>query len=756
MFADWMHDRLELYPGARHYVTGGDLPQLKRGFLQTMRQLLTDHGIEFRYLSNDGIIRLANGAQLEPLSAQIQDRILSTEADTLLLEEPQTWDGGRDTFDLVMSRLSGSPQALASYGPGACVPMMRMSFNPVQKGHWIYDLLEKQKAMKWWRFSVRDNFLWPGRDQYVALQEKLLPPELWAVHLDGHWSTTGGSVYRFFDQDIHGVAVSGLPPIGLRQAPLLWSFDFNVGFQCSVIAQAYVQQPIVDYRGHPQPQQSLPVPDWQRRIFYAIDEIAMPDAGVEDVVPEFLRRYEDHAKRWGVTIYGDATAGGRSQLISAQSSVRTNWKFIRSELLRRKIPVKFCVPEANPSEGDRINEVNAQFRTGAGFGTLVDMERCPVLVNDWLAVQFKPGTNQIEKKTNPAAAARLTHMCLARGTLISSEAGLTPIERIRVGQRVWTRTGLRTVTASLLTRRDAATVRVTFSNGAVLDATDTHPIYSADRGEFVAAADLLPGEQCLKLETRIPLYSPAEAIRGLHRAATGERVGGRPQKRTISIGMSGNQLMGKSLPAGMSTILTEIRQTTRSSILNVCLPQNTSLNITKCVARGAESASAMATWIASESLPKLGTRVLRESNGTEIMASGHGLRARTSNGAASNAESALLLKTTDQTLNTVAVSVRAQRAQPLALTMKRAPAPTVARRSPSTGISRPSVAVVRVVEVVHGANADVFDLTVAEDHEFFANGVLVSNSDAWGYMVFTERRLEAGMKLTWAGWTMGR
>jgi hypothetical protein len=419
-FADWMHDRLEEFPKGRHYVVGGDLPQLKRGFLRTFVGMLDKYGVDFRYLSNDGIVRLGSGAVLEPISAEIEDRILGAEADTLLLEEPQTWDGGRERFDLVMSRLCGSPEALLAYGSD-CKPMMRMSFNPVPKGHWLYDLLEKQRAMKWWRFSVRDNFLWPGRDKYIELQEKLLPPELWAVHLDGHWSTTGGSVYRYFDQDIHGVAPEGLPAIGLRDAPLLWALDFNVGYQCSVIGQAFVQQPIVEYFGTPQPKQRLPVPDWQRRVFYAIDEIAMPDAGVEDVIDEFLERYETHAKKWGVTVYGDASAGARSQLLSSQSAVRTNWKYVKSRLAEKRISVKFRVRDSNPSVGDRVNEVNSQFRAGAGFGTLVDLEKCPVLVNDFLAVQYKAGTNDIEKKSKPSAAARLTHMSDAWGYMIYPE-----------------------------------------------------------------------------------------------------------------------------------------------------------------------------------------------------------------------------------------------------------------------------------------------------------------------------------------------
>jgi hypothetical protein len=35
-----------------------------------------------------------------------------------------------------------------------------------------------------------------------------------------------------------------------------------------------------------------------------------------------------------------------------------------------------------------------------------------------------------------------------------------------------------------------------------------------------------------------------------------------------------------------------------------------------------------------------------------------------------------------------------------------------------------------------GLRATVWDLTVEDAHEFFANGILVSNSDALGYLLY--------------------
>lgn len=422
ILADWMHDRLEQFPRAQHYVVGADLPQLKRGYLNTFRQLLHGYGIEHEYLRSDGEIRIKHsGATLQALSAEMRERIMATEADTLLLEEPQTWKGGETTFVDVMSRLSGSPQADAVYG-GRCIPMMRMSFNPVPVGHWIWELLEKRRSMRYWRFSVRENFLWPGRDRYVEIQEKLLPPDLWTVKLDGNWATFGGMVYRFYNAAVHGAdAPDGLPAKELWPGPILWTHDFNVHKMCSVICQQVKQKKISlglqpNPFGPPREKFRFAVEGWQERVLYAHDQIVLRDAGTPEVTAEFLRRFGEHARKHGVYLYGDPSAG-RGQAISSTSAVRTAWDDIITTLRNAKIPLTLRVHSDSPSPGDRVAMVNAQFTSGDGAGFLIDTERCPDLVSDFRMVTYKEGTNDLDKTSNR----ELTHSSDALGYLIYVE-----------------------------------------------------------------------------------------------------------------------------------------------------------------------------------------------------------------------------------------------------------------------------------------------------------------------------------------------
>lgn len=74
------------------------------------------------------------------------------------------------------------------------------------------------------------------------------------------------------------------------------------------------------------------------------------------------------------------------------------------------------------------------------------------------------------------------HFCFAAGTLIDTEAGQVAIEQVRPGMRVMTRSGYRRVAHAGMTVASAAVRRYVFSNGATLVATPSHPVYIRGRG----------------------------------------------------------------------------------------------------------------------------------------------------------------------------------------------------------------------------------------------------------------------------------
>lgn len=93
--------------------------------------------------------------------------------------------------------------------------------------------------------------------------------------------------------------------------------------------------------------------------------------------------------------------------------------------------------------------------------------------------------------------------CFIAGTLIATENGATPIEKIKLGQRVWTREGLKFVVRSGLTNKNAQVLRLELSNGQSITCTPNHPFFTENRGwidaEDLTQSDILSSWTTLKL-----------------------------------------------------------------------------------------------------------------------------------------------------------------------------------------------------------------------------------------------------------------
>lgn len=96
--------------------------------------------------------------------------------------------------------------------------------------------------------------------------------------------------------------------------------------------------------------------------------------------------------------------------MSALSSVRSNWGIILERFQREGIKYQFNVQLANPAVQDRINMVKSQMRNLDGIGLVLVGSKCEYLIQDFLAVKYKRGTNDLDKE-NP----ELTHLSDALG-----------------------------------------------------------------------------------------------------------------------------------------------------------------------------------------------------------------------------------------------------------------------------------------------------------------------------------------------------
>lgn len=83
--------------------------------------------------------------------------------------------------------------------------------------------------------------------------------------------------------------------------------------------------------------------------------------------------------------------------------------------------------------------------------------------------------------------------CLTENTTIDTGRGQKQIEHIVQGDVVWTRAGLKRVLWAGMTNDDAEVWRVTLSDGRFLDATPDHPVWVEDQG-FIPVEDIAVGD----------------------------------------------------------------------------------------------------------------------------------------------------------------------------------------------------------------------------------------------------------------------
>ena len=538
----WTIREADRYPKASFAAVGASFTQLQTGFFVTLKGICDQYGIGYTFTTSPRpkLVFKESGATVESFSAEQREKLRSLEVDRVVVEEPQTWENGRQTFETLVERLRPSPSAAIHY-PGM-LPKIRMTFNPPVVGHWLYDLFEK----KWrgvypcYRMSLRENTLLQGKDpEYLPFLLATIPEERHAREIDGHWGTVATGVYRGFDSEKNTIEAlrianpteplpKSFPPFALDETkPIRWALDFNVGWMASVVCQIHAQPTITRFVPDFQPGSTKRIeepqePGYQDRIVYALREIFLSDAGVPNVVKEFLRLYGDVARKSGVVLYGDASGGGRSQAIDSDSAARSNWAIVLRDLRAAGIAVTMRVQRRNPAQLDRINDVREWFDMNGRVGFLCSRESCPELVNDFNLVQFVPGKNDIDKSDNSEDGVKRSH-CFAPGTLVSAERGLIPIEDARPGERVWTRKGLRRVVNSGLTRLNAETLSVTMSNGATLRGTPDHPVFVPSRDAFVNLGELRPGYDVAVDSESTGTVRPSLAVAHVERVIASEK-----------------------------------------------------------------------------------------------------------------------------------------------------------------------------------------------------------------------------------------
>jgi len=373
---------------------------------------------------------------------------------------------------------------------------------------------------------------------------------------------------------------------------------------------------------------------------------------------------------------------------------------------------------------------------GGGPAILIDADGCPMLI---LALQsryrYKLKKNK-EYEEKPEKLHPWSDLCFVAGTPISAGGVDTPIENIRVGMQVDTPAGPRPVMATGHREVDSL-VDVALSTGETLRCTPNHPFVLPDgstrRADALQYGTVLEGIGWRRTRSNFSVGGAIAAMLGINisgRSGTpaAERTGGAYQRPcTVTCGHTPTAQfqMGSWCITSTTNPQTTHPKTSRwwktvRTAASICVGGRTKGSYTSQPPLGPPLHSGMGAKPVGSGTPRTGrpAGMAGLSTGMSVLTAARITRSR---GGAESGDSALRVASP-------------QLGGRLAWITKRASAIFAAALSPVINMPRPKRAV-RVVGVkpCPGVSARVFNLTVADVHQYYAGGVLVANCDALQY-----------------------
>ena len=319
--------------------------------------------------------------------------------------------------------------------------------------------------------------------------------------------------------------------------------------------------------------------------------------------------------------------------------------------------------------------------------------------------------------------------CLAEGTPVLTPDGDVPIERIAPGDLVWTRQGWKPVTAAQCTQRNAEVITVVLSNGRELTGTGDHQIWTENDGwkrlDSLVWDDRLSGwkNPLLKWSSRATSTTATRIVRA---AVTGSTTSTTRQAESgICTVISGLLRIParKSRKAGIFTTRTRTRSTTTRLILPF-FRQVSIASFIPVTSPGKRRIFSI-TWTASARLPRNGMHLRRGMSGMSRTA-----RMPGRSGSRSRAAPARSAVPSSSPCGTARGTARAAVSTGLLSDGfgSRLPARSAERSSRKAAKGVVGPAHPRVLRsIASGERRDVYDLAVADAHEFTASGVIVHN-----------------------------
>lgn len=581
----------------------------------------------------------------------------------------------------------------------------------------FYRLFEEKPTPqhKLYRAGTFEN---PHAQEFGDTMSAQLTPELGKQYIAGDaLSLRGGRIYPSFD--VRNVDAN-LEIVG--NLPLQISLDFNInpGMHCIV--------------GQHMPARDANSTD----LLTSVWEIHAEGMDVRTMVTVLRRLIDTQLGGWRwpiLEVFGDPAGQSRWA-----GTGETQYDVLIAALRQAGIPFVLKVSPAAPYVADRVNAANCAMHAMDGRVRYRVHPRCVRLIEDYRSCKWKNG--EIDKGDRLRS-----HACLVAGTLVETIDGPLPIEEVRSGMMVATRIGYRQVTRAWMSSPAANVLTLTTNDGRKLTGTDNHPIFVKDCG-FVLLGEVRIDSmlECIQYPTASIEKATEKSLSGTRDSNTTDTLIPRiRQTGRISLVEPDSATLGCT---SKSTATISVRRRKGiTSTIRTAIPRTTIRAIWNCVwdlvtFAGTQALRGISQRFASifprPALPlPCGMDRQRAESGTSNRPSRQVSDIIRRNENVSIAASDMSANRERRRSNSVAGTARPPLVALLASTTKCEPALLAESHSSAIGIGKTSHAPVCVAGVIAEIKTQpVYDLTVDEAHEFYANGILVSNSDADGYRIF--------------------
>jgi len=358
------------------------------------------------------------------------------------------------------------------------------------------------------------------------------------------------------------------------------------------------------------------------------------------------------------------------------------------------------------------------------FNTLVNFQR------EWQGYVWEEFASKADQKNaKEHGRQKENHLmtCFVGDTSVLTREGDVPISDVRAGDYVATRNGFRKVVAAGLTRRCAKVVRAVFSDGREIVCTPDHRFYVPKEDRFLPLTDIPYLTQVCTADS-VGAWKQ-QVIRAKHTEDIPIRAGVRTGFISNVLENTCTGLCGRTITAASRRVATfiikmGIRLITALKTLNVLHQGNmhTSIqsglglnldNMRKSVVRPSKSTHGRSE---GRKLVDATLRRLKKFFVTDVFP-------KTSD--AWFAGSPLLIGLSISGVNAVQTDAMQSCGETPGWMTRSGSALSAQQPLSSTSIKKQEP--VHLVALRDGGIADVYDIQVESDHEFFANGILVHN-----------------------------